>query len=175
MFIHLLIISINEPTINFPYYAESNFLIFGVYAALPFLMEIRKYKFERLAFILLFLCFSTSLVRIYHFHKPFSDRVKYLNELVVKMDSSKAYLNWEDANQEILITEWAVPFETALLSSFTDKKISKTIYIPRDPKKFINELSNKDEFISVFKIIKLNELNNKWINIPFESYQELPK
>lgn len=173
MLLHLLIISINEPVINFEYYAESNFLIFGVYAAFPFLMEATKLKHNNFVFILLFLCFSTSLFRIYRFHVPFTNRVEYLQNLVNGASHSKSYLDWDETDQTTLVTEWAVPFETALLSSYSQDQIHKTIYIPREPRRFIENLSNSDEFISVFRVINLEELNNRWINLPFEPYQPL--
>lgn len=173
MFAHLLIISINEPIIHVPFYAESNFLIFGIYAVLPFFFEAKRYHLNKGLLLLLFICFSTSIVRIYNFHIPFTKRVEYLSGIVNNMSSSKAYLNWEDCDQDILITEWAVPFETALLSAFANKAIQKTIYVPRDPKKFIDRLEKENEFISVFGTINLNELNNKWIQFSYEPYQKL--
>jgi hypothetical protein len=174
IFFHLLLISYNEPELQFEFYAEANFLVFGVYSILPTLYELHKMQKERWLFAILLLCFSMGIFRIYNFHSPYTERIQYLESLVEEMEHNKEYIEWESCEKEVLSMEWAVPYETALLSALHNEKISKTIFVKRDALKDPQGLQKTNAFLNVFKIIHTDSFYQRWVEIPEEYYSAHP-
>ena len=171
IFLHLLIITLNEPSLSVGYYSESNFLVFGIYTSIPMLFELWKLKKENLLLFFLVIIFSMSVIRIYNYHKKYSPRMAYIESLVHHMDHPKSYLSWDETEQKLLTMEWAMPFESALISGLHSKQINKTLFIYKDSIKQSEVLSDPNIFLNIFKHDSLSDFHQRWINLPIEVYQ----
>jgi hypothetical protein len=173
MLLHLVIVSFNEHGIYVRYYSEANFLVFGIYLALPLLFYfVRREKYDLLRYILL-IVFGLSLVKIYNSHKPFTERVNYLQQLVNQAESGKSYISWEEVDQRILIMEWAVPFESALLSADGTSEVKSTIYVSKELEDDKDAFHASDLFLNVFSHYIISEMYPRWINLPEGSYERI--
>ena len=114
---------------------------------------------------------------LYNLNKErlFQDRLKYIAE-ITNHANDLGYIEKDKMNLAIVMTAWAMPFETLLLSTIQGH--SKSVYYNEEDIDFMNE---KDDHLFVspdwVSTKRLEDLNPKYFKIQSQLYQkiELPQ
>lgn len=165
---YTLIIHIGNPYGAQPFYREASYISLAVFISYPFLKNVFKWERIKLKYLLVIpLLIAISIFRIYKSAAPYTQRVQYLKDNLAVAKCAKAIFTPDEKID--LKMDWAIPFETALLSSESGK--SSTLFNTKKPKDFLKK-ERRDAFLSSFKVLYTSDFNTAYFD--FEEIHYCP-
>ncbi len=161
----ILLVHISNPRNTWMFYRESNYVCLVVFASYPFvkhLFESNTLKFKYKIFLPLLFLFC--IIRIGYRHAPFTERVQLLREKSMESSCNKIKLEKQSTWDHIIKMEWAIPFESLLITS--EHGTCKTIFYAKSDKD-LDIKQRTDVFLSPFKTLYTTDFNPSYFD--FES------
>jgi hypothetical protein len=160
---------------------EKNFMPLTIFIGIPFVNDflMKKHKLEYLKKILLIiiLCFGLNLM--FSSGLFYSNRIKYLNELLVstkQKPNNKIIIDNSAIASDKIIISWGLSIETLLYSSLISPNESKTIFAV-DLNTMNPDILNTDQFLytSFWPILNITELNKTYFHVGAGKYTLIDK
>jgi hypothetical protein len=149
---------------------EKNFYPLSIFLAVlfvePLFSRYRLLQFVSMAFFILITI--TGIVKIFKASEYHTKRLNYLSELLASTEDfveQKFIVNINDIDKNAVGVDWAVPFETLLLSSLDAPHNSKTLYIAREEEDLNLNDSLSFNGPNFYRSVKLSSLNTKYFLI----------
>ena len=163
---YTLIIHIGNPYGAQPFYREASYISLAIFISYPFLKNAFKTDAVKLKYLIVIpLLIAISLFRIYKSAEPYTQRIQYLYDNLAIAKCSKSIFTPSDKVD--LKMDWAIPFETALLSSESGK--SSTLFNTKKPKDFLKK-ERRDAFLSSFKVLYTSDFNAAYFDFEDINY-----
>jgi hypothetical protein len=153
----ILFINVCFPFENTPsFYRENLYLTVGLYLGLPLVDTVLPALHRRsIGAVLLLLIAATGMIRIYHHHIPFTQRLGYLRGILSKYKREKVIIPESTQHLSRLKLTWGSPFELWLLST-TDHGYTASIVITDNPAPLVASKDNTKIWM------------NAWAPTPYE-------
>ncbi len=165
--VFLLITHIGSPHTTYRFYAEVNYMPLTLFVILPLLFDIvPNIKKKRLVVLLFSLIFVIRLVTIYNHHRPYSNRIVWLQEQLDNIQrnytSNKVIIPFTKELEDRLYMTWGIPYESLLLSSMNNREHSMTIFVPKGGEpSLVRDIQVQDLwFASDFGAINSDEISD---------------
>ena len=161
---YLLLVHIGSPETFHRFYHETNYLPLSIIVTIPILFDFipkfvtPKYLTEGFGIILLI-----RLSTIYFNHMPFEKKLDWMAaQMNVLENQNKLIIAAEKVPNKIYSMNWAMPYESLLLSKLVDAENLKTIFISESQNTYQDIPEETDIFLTVFKKHPVGEyLNGK--------------
>lgn len=173
----ILLTHIGSPTTPYRFYAEVNYMPLTLFVIIPLLFDIVPFINKKKVVVLLFsIIFVIRLLTIYNHHKPYTNRVSWLQEQLDNNQrnytSNKIIIPFSKELEQKLYMTWGIPYESLLLSSLNNPEHSTTIFVPMVAGRFSENIEFADNwFASDFGIIYVENMdNNVYFNLGKNKY-----
>jgi len=155
--VFLMVIHLGNPTGMRHFYRESNYVCLAVFVSYPFLKHILKEQTIKSKYqIVIPLMLLFSLFRMWFFSFDYTARIDWLNDRLAAAQCDKSVIEKNNRLKGTLKMEWAIPFETALISA--ERKEYKTIFYTKNVKDYLKK-ENDEAFLSPFVLLKTSDFN----------------
>lgn len=181
---HLLLLHISSPNATYRFYVEVNYMVLSIYVMVPFLFDLAPRIPARWRLGLFVGIAVWRLATIAAHHQPYEVRVTWIRtQLEHTGPSGKAYLPTADAPMDLLLMDWALPYESLVISaadanvqrSFrTTLPPARTLFLHPDPAQFQADLQRDSTLVTSFKVYDYTQLNMKYFPLPPGPYTPLP-
>jgi hypothetical protein len=169
--VYTLVIHIGNPTGIQSFYREASYISLAVFVSYPFLKHVFKHEHVGLKYrIVIPLLFMISFFRIYASSTDYTNRITYLQQKMEEGTCEKTVFT--PSKRVDLKMEWAIPFETCLLSSETGD--SKTLFNTDKPRDFLKQ-ERRDAFLGPFKVLYTTEFNENYFDFGQSHYCPMNK
>lgn len=157
----LLIVNVSYKDGADKFYIESHYLSLSIFIIIPFVfdylptLEMKKVHYLISSIILI------RLVYIFFNHIPFTDRLNWEREFLMKNDHKKI-IKWDNnVPKDTLFMTWATPYEFWLLSTIEKKETRSIVFLDHE-----NELdwalSKNKSFVTKWGVFDYNQLPKKY-------------
>ena len=154
---YILLVLVSFFDSKFWFYVESQFIPLSVIFILPLIFDIiPTFKREKLTMITICGLIVYKLLYITYASKIYSNRLKYLNELLeytYKFDNTKFMVDNDDIQQNTLLMHWGCGYETLYISLLKSPDSTRTIVIYDEPNQELWRTGEKKSFHIVFDMI----------------------
>ncbi len=161
---YLMLVNISYPNGADQFYIENIYLPLSVFLVFPLSFDIIGNIKPKYFSLILSVFLIIRLADIYDTHSIYTDRVNYLNNLIVESDKSESKKLIIQENEEIkskIIMSWSTPYEIWLLSTIKNSK-SSSIIITENTKDLEWLLPYKNKFITKWGAFDYSELPSKY-------------
>lgn len=164
--VYTMIIHIGNPAGIQAFYREASYISLVLFVGYPFLKYVFKADFVGPKYrIVIPLLFLISIFRMYSSSDPYTGRLDYLNKKLAEAPCDKSI--FEPSKRINLRMEWAIPFETTLLSSEQGK--SQTLFNTDKPRDFLKQ-ERRDAFLGPFKVLYTSDFNQDYFKFDESHY-----
>lgn len=172
---YIAMVNISYPNDIPQFYIENLYLPISIFVIIPFVFDLSKTLNKTKLSTLLVVIVLFRLVHIAYAHKPYSDRVSYLESYLLKTDTlpqKKLLLNAKPFPLDTLMMTWGSPYEFWLLSTIKDNE-SRSIIISEDPKSlsWINDYNTR--FLTTWGAFEYDELPAQYFIFKDSSYYKI--
>lgn len=165
----LLLYNISDPQAQYRFYSEVTYLPLSIFVAVPFLFDVvpafQHKKIGRYTGGLFAGLMVLRLATIAWNHQTF-DRLFHWIETETErsevLSTNRFLLKKENAPMDTVIMEWGVPFTAMHLSAMKNPQAARTLLILPDFEKYRDLLGEDHYFLSPFKAIEIEDLNEKY-------------
>jgi hypothetical protein len=164
---YLLLVNVSFANGDKQFYLEALYLPLAVMVALPFICDVLpfekqpKWAFGLIAFVLI-----TSLVRINHAHKRWTERLNWeKNILTTQPEKQKLIIEEKNTPMQLLGMSWGSSYEFLILSALENPDNTRLFIIDEDPKRFEQEAQNGNIFLGEFKNYPLDGFDKRYFMV----------
>jgi hypothetical protein len=164
---YLLLVNVSFANGDKQFYIEALYLPLAVMVALPFVWDVLSFeKQPKWAFGLISLILITSLVRINHAHKHWTERLNWeKNFCATHPENQKLIIDEKDTPMQLLGMSWGSSYEFLILSALENPDKARLFIIDEDPKRFEKEAKNGDIFLGEFKNYPLESFDKRYFRV----------
>lgn len=163
---YLIINHISDPNTEFLFYSEVNYIGLTVPLCLPLLFDFAgKVRNQRLV---LFIAAGIMLLRLWTIgvsHQRFEHTNRWIEAQFADTDTNKIILRAEDAPQKIYVQDWAIPYQTLLLTAQDSPQSAKTLLIATKEEQYLEFMQRNDLHLEVMRQTPLEDLNQHYFEL----------
>jgi hypothetical protein len=171
---YLLVVNVTHPNGADKFYIESFYLMLSIFVLFPFVFEVAPLMNVKIALSMIAVIFFLRLNTIYHAHKPFTERIVWINEML-KRNKGKFIVSEYHVPMQKLKMTWGVPYESILLSSIASPESARTFIILEDTYgKYAAYAETENNFYGMFGgVIDYKDINQDYFRLAPEKYRVL--
>ncbi|TAK40313.1 MAG: hypothetical protein EPO28_10330 [Saprospiraceae bacterium] len=169
---YLLLYNISDPHAPYRFYSEVTYLPLSLFVALPFLFDlvpewqhsVRWKKWLPLAFVGVM---ALRLITIGWNHQTFDRQFSWIENQMKKgrtIGTNRFLLPSRFVPMDTVLMTWGVPFTAMHLSALEHPDSAKTLLILPSFERYEKEMKGNRYFLSPFKAMDLEELNQRYYN-----------
>jgi hypothetical protein len=166
---YLLLVNVSFAKGDLQFYLEALYLPLVVMLGLPFVWDVLPFEAKpNWAIGLLVVIMATSLVRINHAHKRWTQRLDWEQKILTdtqNLPNKKLILAEKDVPMQLLGMSWGTSYEFLLLSALQHPDSTRLIIVDEDPKRFDKDANRGDIFIGEFKNYELNGFDVRYFRV----------
>lgn len=162
-----------------PIMQENYYILFGIFIAVPLSFEILKKIPKTFAILSIIFLLSYSDYKIWKSHFQISQRNGYIERIITygrTFDEKKFIVNDQNIDWNFICADWALSFESLLLSTIQSPDSAVTFYTTQNIHEYDSLLSNKNLFIGADFApfwFTSNSLNQKYFRLKNTVYRKL--
>jgi len=175
---YLLVVHIGDPMSPYRFYSEVSYLGLSVLLGIPLFSDfLGRTGRERLVFWGLAILLVSRLVTIAIHHQDFEERLAWYRATMQSEqypEADRFVLPVAEADPARVIMPWPSPQESLLTSTLANPGYPKTLLIATDDQQYLPCLEREDCFLTSFKKMDIDELNQRYFPFGRGVYILLP-
>ncbi len=170
---YTLLINVSYPDGADTFYIENLYLPLSIFVIFPFVFDYKTSNKNRyFLFLIIMLC--VRLVHIGLQHKPYTQRVNYLQDYLAStnnLEQKKLIVSEKYVDMDILKMSWATPYEFWLLSTITENE-SRSILVMGNPHELDWAKDKNKSFITIWGVFDYTELPSRYFHFNDSTYYD---